>query len=97
MRVRKDHDAVRRGVDKHALGAIVLLCDPSYELHARLGIRKGAKGTVRSVLVVRKGAPHTLVKKSTASPANSVGIAEKAIADAAAAAEAAPAEEETKE
>lgn len=60
----------------------MLLCDPSYELHERFGIKKGAKGTVRSVIVIKKGEEGknaVILKKSIASPANSVSIAEKAI------------------
>ena len=63
---------------------IKLLCDPKYELHACLGVKKAgaAKGTTRSVVVIMKGvdgAKATVVKRSPAKVADSVDIALKAI------------------
>ncbi|PUU72858.1 thioredoxin-like protein, partial [Tuber borchii] len=31
-----------------------LLCDPTYELHEKLGIKKSPKGTIRSVIIIEK-------------------------------------------
>lgn len=70
-----------------------MLCDPKYELHARLAIKKqpasaAAKGgTIRSVVVIGKKqdsgdgdqAAAVILKKSAATPTNSVEIAKKAI------------------
>lgn len=69
---------------KQNLADIKLLCDPKYELHARLGVKKAgaAKATVRSVVVIKKGvdgAKATVIKKTPANPAQSVDYALKAI------------------
>jgi hypothetical protein len=64
---------------KQNLADITLLCDPKYELHERLQI-KGAKGTIRSVIVISKNDNGAVIlKKSPATPAQSVEIAQKAI------------------
>ncbi|KAF8544093.1 thioredoxin-like protein, partial [Trichophaea hybrida] len=65
---------------KQNLADITLLCDPNYALHERLQIKKGAKGTVRSVIVISKNdSGAVILKKSPASPTQSVEIAQKAI------------------
>jgi peroxiredoxin Q/BCP len=65
---------------KQNLEDITLLCDPKYELHARLGIKKEPKGTIRSIVVLSKGEDKAVIlKKSPASPGQSVDMAQKAI------------------
>jgi peroxiredoxin len=59
--------------EKQKLEDITMLCDGDYSLHKKLGIAKGAKGTVRSVLVVAKDGK--VLGKGPASPANSVALA----------------------
>lgn len=65
---------------KQSLGDIILLCDPKYELHARLQIKKSPKGTIRSVIVIGKKDDKSAVilGKGPANPAQSVAIAQKA-------------------
>ncbi|KAA8893723.1 thioredoxin-like protein [Sphaerosporella brunnea] len=65
---------------KQNLADITLLCDPKYELHARLNVKKEPKGTVRSIVVISKSDDKAVIlKKSPASPAQSVEMAQKAI------------------
>ncbi|TGZ80448.1 AhpC-TSA-domain-containing protein [Ascodesmis nigricans] len=65
---------------KQSLGDIVLLCDPAYALHERLGIKKGAKGTIRSTTIIKKeGDKQIIVKKTPSKPTESLEIAKKTV------------------
>lgn len=65
---------------KQNLADIILLCDPSYELHAKLGIKKSPKGTIRSVTIIKKdGDKATILKKSPANPEKSLEMAKEAL------------------
>jgi len=66
-------------VEKQAL-TYTLLCDAKYELHEKLGIKKAPKGTIRSVTVIEKtGDGGKILKKTPASPKESLEIAKEAV------------------
>ncbi|RPA89649.1 AhpC-TSA-domain-containing protein [Choiromyces venosus 120613-1] len=62
-----------------------LLCDPTYELHEKLGIKKSPKGTIRSVIVIEKAAstdnanPGKILRKTKASAVLSLQIAKEVV------------------
>lgn len=67
---------------KHNL-TYTLLCDPTYELHEKLSIRKKPKGTIRSVVIIEKvvgdGHAGKVLRISPASPQISLQIAKEAV------------------
>lgn len=64
---------------KQNLADIILLCDPTFALHERLGIKKIPKGTIRSVTVIKhQDGKAIIARTSPASPAGSLDIAKKA-------------------
>ncbi|RPB14473.1 hypothetical protein P167DRAFT_533889 [Morchella conica CCBAS932] len=60
-----------------------LLCDPTYELHEKLAIKKKPKGTIRSVVIIEKisedGHTGKVLRISPASPQISLQIAKEAV------------------
>lgn len=60
-----------------------LLCDPSFELHEKFGIKKQPKGTIRSIIVIEKSddasSPGKVIKKAPANPQVSMTLALQAV------------------
>ncbi|CAZ79243.1 unnamed protein product [Tuber melanosporum] len=64
-----------------------LLCDPTYELHEKLGIKKSPKGTVRSVIIIEKTSgdaaaathPGKILRKTKASAHVSLQVAKEVV------------------
>ncbi|KAG0636428.1 thioredoxin-like protein [Tuber brumale] len=64
-----------------------LLCDPTYELHEKLGIKKSPKGTIRSVIIIAKTSgddtaapyPGKILRKTKASAQVSLQVAKEVI------------------
>lgn len=65
-----------------------LLCDPAYELHEKLGIKKSPKGTIRSVIIIEKTPgddaaaathPGRILRKTKASAQVSLQVAKEVV------------------
>ena len=64
-----------------------LLCDPTYELHEKLGIKKSPKGTIRSVIIIEKTPgddaaathPGKILRKTKASAQVSLQVAKEVV------------------
>ncbi|CUS06998.1 unnamed protein product [Tuber aestivum] len=64
-----------------------LLCDPTYELHEKLGIKKSPKGTIRSVIIIEKASgddapaahPGKILRKTKASAQVSLQVAKEVV------------------